>query len=48
MCIRTHVLYKTLFGHSLVSSCTETYQLVDKKKTLEDLTPTVQEREGII
>ena len=39
---------KLLFGHSLVSSDTETYELVDKMKTLEDLTSTVQEREGII
>ena len=39
---------KHLFGHSLVSSDTEPYELVDKMKTLDDLTSTVQEREGII
>ena len=39
---------KLLFGHSLVSSDTETYELVGKIKTLENLTSTVQEREGII
>ena len=46
--IGTHVLYETLFGHSLVSSDTEAYELVDKMKTLKNLTSTVQEREGII
>ena len=46
--IDTQFFIKLLFGHSLVSSDTETYELVDKMKTLENLTSTVQEREGII
>ena len=33
---------------SLHISDTETYELVDKMKTLEDLTSTFQEREGVI
>ena len=36
----------TLFITSYLD--TEAYELVDKMKTLEDLTSTVQEREGII
>ena len=44
----THVSLYNFICHSLVSSDTEAYKLVDKMKTLEDLTSTVQEREGII
>ena len=46
--IGTHLFYKTLFEYTLVSSCTEMHELLDKMKTLEDLTSTVQKREGII
>ena len=47
----TRVLYITLSTptHSLSLHISDiTYELVDKMKTLEDLTSTIQEREGII